>query len=227
MKEMVCCVCGKNNENTRLIQSIKYNGVYCQRHYSQLHNLGHLCEKTVFDRNEYYVKNNIAHIIIRNNRNENICETTIDVEDLERVLKHKWKIGTWGYISNYKLGFLQRFILNNYNKNEIIDHIDRNPLNNCKNNLRISNKSTNAFNCDIRSNNKSGVTGVCYIPKINLWRSYINYQGKRIELGYFKNKKDAIISRLNAENFYYPGLQVNVDSFKKYKIKIKRVINGK
>lgn len=211
--ERVCSICGSTN---RPIYSRLYNGMFCQKHYSQLYNLGGLKEITVYDRNQYRIEDNVAYIMLRNQKNENIAETMIDVEDLERVLEHKWYLGTWGYAENGKLGLIQRFILNEYNSEKIPDHINRNPLDNRRCNLRIVDKSMNAVNCDIRLNNTSGVTGVSWDKYASSWRSYINYQGKRIELGHSKNKDDAIIKRLEAENYYYPGMQPQVELFEKY-----------
>lgn len=106
------------------------------------------------------------------------------------------------------------------NLKKIPDHINRDTLDNRKNNLRIADKSLNAINVGIRTSNTSGVTGVSWNKNANLWRVYINYQGKRIELGYRKNFKDAVILRLNAENKYYAGKQPQKDIFKKYGVEI-------
>lgn len=94
---------------------------------------------------------------------------------------------------------LQKFLLNT---DELVDHLDRNPLNNRKSNLQISNKSLNSLNCNIRSNNSSGVTGVSYDKKSDKWRSYINIEGKRKELGLYINQIEAIKTRLQAELKY-------------------------
>lgn len=214
--ERKCCVCGDTN---KVIYSKMYNGMYCQRHYSQLYNLGELKDKTVFDRNEYYIEDDVAHIILRDGKNNDIAETIVDAEDVEKLLVYKWRLGTWGYAES-KAGMMQRVVLNNNDKSVIIDHINRNPLDNRKANLREVDKSYNAVNCDLRVNNKSGVTGVSWNKNLSLWRAYINYKGKRIELGYFIDLNDAIIARLNAENEYYPNMQPQKDIFEKYGVEV-------
>lgn len=51
----------------------------------------------------------------------------------------------------------------------------------------------------IRKDNKSGTPGVCYEPRCNKWRAYIDIGKYKKSLGYFSNKDDAIQARKNAE----------------------------
>ena len=217
-KERVCSVCGCRDD---VIYSRMYENMYCRRHYSQLYDLGGLMEITRFDKNTYDIKNDGVHIYLRNCKHEIIAETIIDECDLERVMQHKWSLGSWGYASAIINGnniLLQRFILQEYDKDKIPDHINRDTLDNRRENLRIVDKSMNAINADIRSNNTSGITGVSWSHSLLLWRSYINYKGQRIELGYFKDKTEAIEARLKAENKYYPCAQPQIELFEKYGI---------
>lgn len=50
-----------------------------------------------------------------------------------------------------------------------------------------------------RADNTSGHTGVCYDKRRDVWISYINFQNKRINLGSFKEKEEAICARKDAE----------------------------
>ena len=50
-----------------------------------------------------------------------------------------------------------------------------------------------------RSDNTSGHTGVCFDKRRNVWIAYINFQNKRINLGSFKGKEEAICARKYAE----------------------------
>ena len=211
----VCDICGSNHHV--IYHEGKY---YCLRHYSQIKNLGGLKEKTVFDRNDYIVDDDIAYIILRNDKHEETGRAIIDTEDLEKVIHYKWRLGTWDYAENKDVGLMQRFILNEYNPKNIPDHINRNTLDNRKENLRIADKSLNAVNAGIRTSNTSGVTGVSWNKNTNSWRAYISYQGKRIELGHRKDFKEAVILRLNAENKYYAGMQPQKNLFKEYGVEI-------
>ena len=199
----ICRVCGSTN---RVIYSKKFGGLFCQRHYNQLYKLGELKEITIFDRNEYVINGNEVEIILRDGKNKESGRVLIDLEDLDSVIKHKWCIDTWGYPETKINGnsiSMQRFILNKYDKNYIVDHINRNPLDNRKSNLRIATKSENAINSPIRSNNKSGVTGVIWNKSNEKWRAYITKNNKRYELGSFKDFDKAVKTRLIAEKKYF------------------------
>lgn len=87
-----------------------------------------------------------------------------------------------------------------------IDHINRNKKDNRKSNLRIVNNSMNGFNCNLASNNTSGKTGVSYHKKNNTYMAYIHVNYKRIYLGSFQNKEDAIKARKAAELKYFGEL---------------------
>lgn len=214
-KERVCSVCGSVSD---VIYCPSEDKMFCRRHYSQLKHYGKLFERTVFDRNEYRIEGDHAVIVLRNRKQEIMGETIIDIDDLERIIPYKWRLNTWNYAEtriNGKSIMLQKIILNTKEK---IDHIDRNTLNNRKSNLRIITQSENAVNCDIRSNNTSGITGVSWSNALQAWRAYINVNGQRIELGTRRNKEKAIRLRLEAEMKYYGEYAPQKDLFKQYGI---------
>lgn len=83
------------------------------------------------------------------------------------------------------------------------DHINQNKLDNRRGNLRPLSRSFNNHNQGPRRNNTSGHTGVNWFKPAKLWRAYIKVESvspKRIELGYFKTKEEAIKARKYAEN---------------------------
>ena len=58
------------------------------------------------------------------------------------------------------------------------------------------------------STNKSGHTGVCYLKESGKWRAYLSLKGKRMYLGDYNTKKEAILAREQAENkFFRPILE--------------------
>ena len=218
VKNRICDVCGSN------YHVIYHEGKhYCLRHYSQIKNLGGLKEKTIFDKNDYIIDGNIAYIILRNDKHEEVGRAIIDIEDLERILQHKWRLGTWDYADtkiNHKTVLMQRFILNEFDKNKIPDHINKNTLDNRKCNLRISNKAQNAWNSSMNSNNTSGVKGVSWFKAAKLWRAYLTKNGERFEFGYFKNKDDAIKARLIGEREHFGEFAPQKHLFKQYGIEV-------
>ncbi len=122
----------------------------------------------------------------------------------------------------HKMKMLHNFVWEKHNgkipEGYLVDHIDRFPENNCINNLRLVDKSLNSLNSDIRKNNSSGVTGVSFYEKRQCWRAFINYGGKRYELGRRKNKEEAIKLRLKAELEYLGGFAPQRHLFEQYGI---------
>jgi len=102
------------------------------------------------------------------------------------------------FMLNHRLSFL-------YMTGKIpikVDHEDHIKINNIWKNLRSATPTTNNMNMSIRSDNKSGFTGVCWNEKRSKWESQIRLYGKNKHLGYFKNKKNAITAR-KAANIKY------------------------
>ena len=87
------------------------------------------------------------------------------------------------------------FIPNPSNK-QTVDHIDNNPVNNNVSNLRWASFTEQQYNKEISTNNTSGSKGVCFSKTSNKWIAYIYRNGKKIHLGLFTNKEDAIKARL-------------------------------
>ena len=130
-----------------------------------------------------------------------------DVCDLEMVSAHRWRIDTCGYPSTTHLGKtvrLHRYLLNgNIPQGMVVDHINRDKLDNRRKNLRICTPKVNLHNVGLRSNNKSGTTGVFLDRKVMRWRSQISINGKTKHIGIFDRLEDAIASRKSAEAQYY------------------------
>lgn len=83
-----------------------------------------------------------------------------------------------------------------------IDHINGDRADNRWCNIREVDRLTNNKNIKRRADNKSGVTGVYWFDKTNRWMCYIDHEGSRIHLGYFKSKEEAITARKTAEVKY-------------------------
>lgn len=126
----------------------------------------------------------------------------VDEEDFKWLSQHKWCITSEGYAHCYKGGYMHRMI-NKTPEGLITDHIDGNRLNNSRANLRTVDKSVNAINSGLRTNNKSGYKGVSLSKLHKKWEAYIWKNNKKFHLGLFNEMNEAIEARKQAEEIYH------------------------
>lgn len=129
-----------------------------------------------------------------------------DPEDYDKIKDYTWsdrwkdgyhELRAWD--SNLKQMIWMHWLI----AGENFDHIDRDPMNNRKSNLRDASQVQQCQNRNKTCRNKSGVVGVCYNKRMDKWETYISIDKKQINLGYYINKEDAIMARLEAEAKYY------------------------
>lgn len=119
------------------------------------------------------------------NMKKEIKEILFSHEDLPLIEKYNWYIHEPGYAKtkiNGKMEFFHRVIMGCPKEFEV-DHIDRNPSNNQRTNLRIVNSQQNKMNKSSK--------GISFREKHNRWRAYIKINGKMYEKT-FLTKKEAI-----------------------------------
>lgn len=128
-----------------------------------------------------------------------------DLEDLPVIQSRRWYVDKGGYLTSsyYYMGKLRivRFhrIVTHAQPGQRVDHKNRNRADNRKQNLRCCSLSENNRNRGLYSTNTSGVTGVSFDKRRKRWAASITYNGKRIFIGRFHSKEDAIAARFNAE----------------------------
>lgn len=136
----------------------------------------------------------------------------IDDANAEAVLAHKWYYAPCGYAARAKwekggrrgVIYMHRFLLGE--PSGIVDHINRDQLDNRRSNLRVGNKALNSLNRAPQSNNTSGFRGVDFDKARSRWVARISVDGKVRHLGRFKEKDAAIAARLAAERDYFDAL---------------------
>jgi hypothetical protein len=125
----------------------------------------------------------------------------VDNDDYQRLNKYKWYIKFNGY--NY---YAQRTEKNNGKRRKIlmhreikkppkglvVDHINRDGLDNRKANLRCATQIQNTWN-SLRGMNsgKSKYKGVSWSKEHNKWRAAMCHYGGKIHLGYFSDEIQA------------------------------------
>lgn len=136
----------------------------------------------------------------------------VDDENFDELARYRWEISNAGYAvrtqwknNKPKKILMHREVLGNVAKRFVVDHIDRNPLNNQKSNLRICTQSENVFNSGVRKNNKSGNVGVRFFKQINRWEAHIMKNRKKYHLGVFKTQEEAVEARNNGEKLLFPN----------------------
>lgn len=125
----------------------------------------------------------------------------IDCCDYEKIKDSYWFVMSNGYVRNADGILLHRFIMDAPEK-MVVDHIDHNPLNNRRDNLRVCTNSENSRNRAL-TNFESGCNGVCKNNRKTRWVATISVDGKSKNLGAFENIDDAIKTRKVAEEKYY------------------------
>lgn len=139
------------------------------------------------------------------------CGTQFQVDEIF-LAGFTWRL-KGGYVcgsgERYKDEYIHRVIAGRMGLDltDLIDHKDRNPLNNQRDNLRPATHSQNAMNSKIRSCNNSGVTGVHYDELTQSWRASITTD-KKINLGNSsrsirspQNRRDKILWRFRPWRF--------------------------
>jgi hypothetical protein len=128
----------------------------------------------------------------------------VDDIDYVEVSKFNWYITAQGYAANHTGGYrTMHQLINRTPSGYETDHKNRNKLDNRRCNLRTATTAQNNANSPAQANSKSGLRGVCWSSKMNRWRAYINFQGKRHDLGVFETVDQAVATREAAFKHYY------------------------
>lgn len=149
------------------------------------------------------IRNNDYSIQIKTSKGQKII---IDPDDFEKCAKYSWCISKTGYaVANIrgKVTKMHRYILGIKDPNIVIDHINRNPLDNRKENLRLCTPRENSRNTSVSKNNKTKCLGISIVKKTGKYRARIMVNGKEINLGRYDNIEDAKKVRKEAEMKYF------------------------
>ena len=122
----------------------------------------------------------------------------IDLEDVEKVSGRSWNRHNKGYaITNVRTADgrgttlrLHRLLLD-APKDLQVDHIDGNPTNNRRANLRLCTHADNQKNRRKNINNTSGSKGVHWHKRDKRWQAKIQINRKFKHLGYFNTVEQA------------------------------------
>lgn len=116
----------------------------------------------------------------------------IDDEDYKKCNEYKWFKTNKGYARTYKIPTGMHRLVMNAQRGQYVDHIDHNPLNNQKSNLRFCTKTQNGMNrIKQKKNSSSKFKGVCWDKFHSKWVVLIKVNTKRKFLGSFNSEIEA------------------------------------
>lgn len=208
-EERFCEVCGISSliKNVSLLKEA--NMYLCEKHKSQFKKFGEFKDSNqrgVFDPNEIRTNGNISEIDTYDQYG-NVVETFIlDNEDVEKLGDKKWRCvykndKPYLFTGNQKSEkiYFHRLVCPTEKQ---IDHISGNTLDNRKSNLREVTIQDNMKNLQKKSNNTSGIRGVSYDKKRNVWRTDFTYEKTRYYLKGWNKKEQAIYQRYILEKYF-------------------------
>ncbi len=163
-------------------------------------------------KNLFEIKGDITEIYITNKKGQKFT-VLIDTEDFDKIKKHSWSAtekkknsGVFyvrcGAGPEGKYLSIHKCILN-YPSSLMCDHINRNPLDNRKSNLRLCTNQQNSFNKPPSVKNKTGVTGVHFSKQTNKWTVQMRINGKAKHYGLFSNFEEAVKRRKELEEEHH------------------------
>lgn len=185
---------------------------YCCPHYRKFRLFGDPLARTNHTPNGYRIEDQVCYIFLYNKKGKIVAETLIDTEDLLRVLEHKWRTHPYEHgiyvnttFQNKNL-FLHRFLLGIPPVGKVCDHINRNPLDNRKQNLRFVTFQKNASNFGRRKKEgrSSIFKGVHWNKPTKKWIAQLQYKNKNMYFGSFLKEEDAA-SAYNKASLQFHG----------------------
>lgn len=131
----------------------------------------------------------------------------VDDEDYEILSKYNWRYvvtspGRQGYARAHIYGddwkdrtdvYMHRVVVS-AEDGQMIDHINRDKLDNRKSNLRIATSSQNNSNVTKLATNTSGYKGVTFYKRTGRWMAQIMIDKKYKCIGYYSSPEDAALA---------------------------------
>ena len=202
----------------------------CPKHYAQFRRHGKVLERSHKDLNIIHVFEKTCEVELYDMNYNVIGRVIIDVEDYEKI-KHLH----WGKLTKIRRGKdnsyaftrikdkniqMHRFLLNLTDPKIQVDHINHNPLDNRRSNIRIATNQQN--NCNKRKSNlkKSSSEYKGVSKNGNCWIAAIMINYKRIHIGCYKTETQAAFAYNAAAQKYFGEFAYLND------IKIKRRFGG-
>ena len=187
----------------------------------QLHKYGKFLDniqRTNQDLNDYKIdyRHKTVTFNMYNQKNLFTASFIADLEDIEKLKYHKWRLGTNNYAltglpskgtsrnaSHVVLGIDSR------KTDLVVDHINGNTLDNRKCNLRVITQRQNLLNRRQTESFNAPAKGVCWDKNRNKWASEIRFNEIRVHFKRQKKLKVAVFQRYVAEKILFKQFSRN------------------
>ena len=137
--------------------------------------------------NNIIIKSDWAEIVINETK-----VALIDLADVPLVQNTRWYLSSHYYIKS-KEHTLHNYLLNYKSTRKYpVDHINGNPLDNRRANLRLTTMGGNLANQKLANDNTSGYKGVSFHKGSNKWQAKITVDYKQIYIGTYDNIEEAV-----------------------------------
>ena len=147
------------------------------------------------------IDGDVAHVPLGGDR-----YTLVDVADVEAVSAYRWRLHLNGYArAEVRSGgvrtyvYLHRLVCPT---DLTVDHINRDPLDNRRANLRPATRTQQLGNTGLRSTNTSGYRGVSR-TRSGRWGAWIRMHGRSVNLGTFDTPEQASAAYRIAAREYF------------------------
>jgi len=165
---------------------------YCSKHWEKWHRTGDPLYPTRRDPRPSIVKDGVTKIPIGVSAKDGY--TVVDAA-FAHLDKHKWSVHPSGYAVSDVDGqrvSLHQLVVGYYDKTKyVIDHINGDPKDNRRSNLRVCTQQQNIWNSRSKANTSSKYKGVGWNKQGKKWEAFINIDGKKKNLGLYKSEKTA------------------------------------
>lgn len=187
----------------------------CSKHMHQLHKYGKFLDniqRTNNDLNDYKIdyRHKTVTFNMYNQKNLYVASFIADLDDIEKLKYHKWRLGTFGYaITGLPSKGTQRNAshvvlgIDSRKTDLVVDHINGNTLDNRKCNLRIITQQQNLLNRRQTNSVNAPAKGICWDKNRNKWASEIRFGEKRVHFMRQKNLSAAAFQRYVAEKILF------------------------
>ena len=127
--------------------------------------------------------------------------SAVDAKDFAWLNQWKWHCSYWGYAVRFvyfgtvngkpvKQIVRMHRLITDAPEGMHVDHIDHDPLNNRRSNLRVCTNHQNRFNTKI-TKGSSIYKGVCWVTRDKKWKASITVNSKHFSLGHYFDEKEA------------------------------------